>query len=221
MIETSPPVPSHGFRWCGHARGAGVWIKTETNDLKDDHRMRIMGLDLSINGTGVCTPDCKTYTIKCVTGQGDHRINIVRDRIRRDLPGVDLVVMEDFPAKLQAAAAKAIGLVQGSVRSALMDAGVPYTVISPATLKKFATGQGNCDKAAMILAAYKRSSIEFRDNNQCDAWWLHIAGRDHFDLSPPFGLPAIQRKALDVVSWPTGFPSPGRPLTLDLQETMK
>lgn len=165
--------------------------------------MRIMGLDLSINGTGVCLPDATTYTIKCVAAQGDRRINIVRDRVSKDLVNVDLVVMEDFPAKLQAAAAKAIGLVQGSLRSALMDAGVPYTVISPATLKKFATGQGNCDKSAMILSAFKRSGIEFRDNNQCDAWWLHIAGLDHYADHPPFGLPASQRRALDVVGWPT------------------
>lgn len=180
--------------------------------------MRIMGLDLSINGTGVCLPGGRTYTIKCIAAQGDPRINIVRDQVVKDLVNVDHVVMEDFPAKLQAAAAKAIGLVQGSVRSALMDAGVPYTVISPATLKKFATGQGNCDKAAMILAAFKRSGIEFRDNNQCDAWWLYAAGLDHYDR-PLFGLPALQRKALEVVAWPTRFPSSGRPMTPDPQET--
>lgn len=181
--------------------------------------MKIMGLDLSINGTGVCLPDAETFTIKCVAAQGDRRINIVRDRITPYLGGIDLVIMEDFPAKLQAAAAKAIGLVQGAVRSALMDAGVPYTVMSPATLKKFATGQGNCDKAAMILAAFKRSGVEFRDNNRCDAWWLYIAGHDHYDDKPMFGLPALQRKALDVVAWPSGFPSSGRPVTPDLQET--
>jgi Holliday junction resolvasome RuvABC endonuclease subunit len=181
--------------------------------------MRILGLDLSINGTGVCTPDGESFTIKCVTGQGDHRINVVRDRIVPHLAGTDLVVMEDFPAKLQAAAAKAIGLVQGAVRSALLDAKVPYAVISPATLKKFATGVGNCDKAAMILAAYKRSGIEFRDDNRCDAWWLHIAGLDRFSETPPFGLPATQRRALDVVKWPTALHAFERPLTLDHQET--
>lgn len=169
--------------------------------------MKIMGLDLSINGTGVCLPDGTSYTIKCVAAQGDGRINIVRDRIRKDLVNVDLVVMEDFPAKLQAAAAKAIGLVQGSVRSALMDARVPYTVMSPATLKKFATGQGNCDKAAMILAAFKRTGIEFRDNNRCDAWWLRAAGHDHYE-NPLFGMPALQRRALDVVPWLTSLNQP-------------
>lgn len=182
--------------------------------------MNILGLDLSINGTGVCLPDRTTYTIKCVAAQGDRRINIVRDRLLSDLTGVDLVVMEDFPSKLQAAAAKAIGLVQGSVRSALMDAGVPYTVISPATLKKFATGQGNCDKAAMILAAFKRSGTEFSDNNQCDAWWLHTAGHDHYDGVPRVAIPAAQRRALDVVPWPLDLLASGRPQTLDLQETM-
>jgi Holliday junction resolvasome RuvABC endonuclease subunit len=181
--------------------------------------MRIMGLDLSINGTGVCLPDGSTYTIRCNTSQGDHRLTIIRDRVRRDLAGVDLVVLEDLPAKLQAAASKALGLVQGTVRITLLDAGVPYAVISPSTLKKFATGRGNCDKAAMILAAYKRSGIEFRDDNQADAYWLHIAGLDRYAEVPPFGgLPAPQRRALDIVGWPAGLSSSVGPQTPDPQE---
>ena len=179
-----------------------------------DHRMKIIGLDLSINGTGVCLPDHTTYTIKCNTSQGDNRLTIIRDRIDADLVGVDLAVLEDLPTKLQANASKALGLVQGAVRMTLLDAKVPYAVISPNTLKKFATGRGNCDKAAMILAAYKRSGIEFKDDNQCDAWWLHLAGLDHYGDHPVLGgLPAVQRQALGVVNWPVG-----RPQTLDLQE---
>lgn len=162
--------------------------------------MRIMGLDLSITATGVCLPDLTTYTIKTKTADRDQRIVVIRDRIAEDLWGVDLVVLEDFTSGLKGSAGHALGLTHGAVRALLMDFGVPYVVISPNTLKVFATDNGACDKAAMILAAYKRGGIEFRDDNQCDAWWLAVAGRDRTG-EPLFTLPHSQRVRLDKVDW--------------------
>lgn len=162
--------------------------------------MRIMGLDLSITATGVCLPDLTTYTIKTKDVDRDKRIIIIRDRIAEDLWGVDLVVLEDFTSGLKGSAGHALGLTHGAVRTLLMDFGVPYVVISPNTLKAFATDNGACDKAAMILAAYKRGGIEFRDDNQCDAWWLAVAGRDRTG-NPLFPLPQSQRVRLDKVDW--------------------
>lgn len=162
--------------------------------------MRIMGLDLSITATGVCRPDRTTYTIKTKAADRDARITVIRDRIAEELWDVDLVVLEDFPARLQAAAAKAIGITHGSVRQVLMDFGVPYVVVPPSTLKSYATDNGGCDKAAMILAAYKRGGVEFTDDNQCDAWWLQVAGMDRTG-DPPFVLPQIQRDRLDKLDW--------------------
>lgn len=162
--------------------------------------MRIMGLDLSITATGVCLPDLTTYTIKTKAVDRDARTTVIRDRIAEELWGVDLVILEDFPARLQAAAAKAIGITHGSVRQLLMDFGVPYVVVPPSSLKFYATGFGNADKAALILAAYKRGDREFRDDNQCDAWWLALAGRDRTG-DPLFPLPQVQRNCLDKLDW--------------------
>jgi Holliday junction resolvasome RuvABC endonuclease subunit len=162
--------------------------------------VKIMGLDLSITATGVCLPDGTTYTIKTKTVDRDRRITIIRDRIAMDLWGVDLVVLEDFPARLQAAAAKAIGITHGAIRALLLDFGVPYVVVPPSSLKFYATGNGNADKAAMILAAYKRGDREFTDDNQCDAWWLHLAGRDRTG-DPFFSLPQVQRDCLNKLDW--------------------
>lgn len=159
-----------------------------------------MGLDLSITATGVCLPDRTTYTIKTKVVDRDKRINVIRDRIAADLWDVDLVVLEDFPARLQAAAAKAIGITHGAIRALLMDFSVPYVVVSPSTLKAYATDSGNADKAAMILAAYKRGDREFTDDNQCDAWWLHVAGQDRVGEAL-FTLPQVQRARLDKVDW--------------------
>jgi len=154
---------------------------------------------LSLNGTGVVLPAGWAYTIKCKAAQGDGRLRIIRDEIRQYLILADLVVIEDLPT--HARAAGVTGMVHGAVRTEIMDTGIPYVLITPATLKAFATGKGNCDKAAMILAAYKRAGREFADDNQCDAAWLRWAGMDHYG-SPEFDLPKIQRDRLAKVTWP-------------------
>jgi len=163
--------------------------------------IRIMGLDLSLNGTGVVLPAGWAYTIKCKAAQGDGRLQIIRDQIRQYLADADadLVVIEDLPT--HAHAAGVTGMVHGAVRTEIMDTGIPYVLIAPATLKAFATGKGNADKAAMILSAYKRSGQEFADDNQCDAAWLRWAGMDHYG-APEFDLPKTQRDRLSKVKWP-------------------
>jgi hypothetical protein len=82
-----------------------------------------------------------------------------------------------------------------------MGASVPYVLLTPATLKAYATGKGNADKTAMTLAAFKRTGIEFADDNQCDAAWLRWAGLDHYSYAE-FELPAAQRARLDKADWP-------------------
>lgn len=166
--------------------------------------MKIMGLDLSITSTGVCLPDGSAYTIKCTAKQGDKRLNIIRDRVRADAAGVGLVMMEDLPR--HAHGAGVTGMVQGAVRVVLNDLHIPYVLVTPATLKMFATGKGNADKSAMILAAFKRGGVEFADDNQCDAWWLHVAGLYQYGEQLPISsLPVVQSAALTKVDWPTGL----------------
>jgi hypothetical protein len=100
-------------------------------------------------------------------------------------------------------------MVQGTVRTELMDQGVPYALVPVKTLKKFATGNGNADKAAMMLAARRRAALIFKDDNQCDAFWAREAGLDHYGeminvKDPSQALSAL----LDVVDWPAMEPVP-------------
>jgi Holliday junction resolvasome RuvABC endonuclease subunit len=163
--------------------------------------MKIMGLDLAIGTTGLCLPDGSTMRIK-PKGKGDDRLNEIRDHIRlaARTSWTDLVVLEDVPSNMKGAAGKVIPMLHGSVRSMLADDGLPYVEISPSTLKKYATGQGNCDKTAMAMWAYKRAHAEFADDNECDAWWLHVAGMERAE-QPLFILPLPQRQALKVADW--------------------
>jgi Holliday junction resolvasome RuvABC endonuclease subunit len=164
--------------------------------------LRIMGVDPSLSATGMCLPDNRVLTIKCKSEWGDDRLLLIRNVVRRFVIETrpQLVVMED---KLHSSfSAAPLGMVQGVVRAELLDHGVQYVLISPKTLKKFATGNGNADKDDMIAAARRRAGMIFKDDNQCDAWFLRQAGLDHYGLPTDIRPDRDLSLALGVVTWP-------------------
>ncbi|GAB3115891.1 hypothetical protein GCM10027160_23950 [Streptomyces calidiresistens] len=183
---------------------------TDAPDTAPRPRPRVVGLDLSITATGIARPDGTTHTVLTRTKDGDRRLLTIRHavmlHVTTDDRPVDLAVIEDLPT--HARAAGITGLVHGAIRTALLEAGVPYALVTPATLKALATGKGNADKTAMAIAAYKRAGQEFTDDNACDAWWLRAAGLHHLGHGE-FPLPATHLARLDKVTWPPvrGFPA--------------
>jgi hypothetical protein len=163
--------------------------------------MNILGLDLSITATGVCWPDGTTDTITGDSTDGDRRLVHIVNRLYYAHTGLqfDLAVLEDLPASGRMAGIT--GMVQGAVRLMLLRLGIPYALVAAATLKAYATGTGNADKHAMRMAAFKRGGLEFKDDNQCDAWWLRNAGLDWLG-HPEITMPAAQRARLDKAKWP-------------------
>lgn len=168
----------------------------------------VIGLDLSITATGICGIDGECMTVGGKATDGDARLVAIATAVElAALPlgaDVDLVVIEDIPTHAKSAGITA--MVHGSVRPRLIAIGVPYALVTPATLKKYATGKGNADKTAMALALYKRTGIELADDNQVDAWFLRAAGL-HYLGAPVVDLPAAQVEALSKVAWP---PTPDR-----------
>lgn len=164
-------------------------------------QLRILALDLSITAPGVCLPDGTTVTIKTNPKDGDRRLQHIADTVGSSIlrHGADLVIIEG--PVVRSSAAVTIGMVHGAVRLRLIDASVPYVLITPATLKAYATGRGNADKTAMAVAALKRAEREFADDNQCDAWWLRAAALDWYG-QPEFTVPQAQRDRLAKVAWP-------------------
>jgi Holliday junction resolvasome RuvABC endonuclease subunit len=144
----------------------------------------------------VAKRDGTTYTIKPAP-RGDRRLTEIRDCVGLAVGGVDLVVIEDVVVRSPAAAV--IGMVHGAVRAALLEWGISYAVVAPASLKKFATGRGNAGKPEMAVALFKRVGLELADDNQVDAWWLRAAGHQMLG-APLVELPAAQVAALEAVS---------------------
>jgi Holliday junction resolvasome RuvABC endonuclease subunit len=165
----------------------------------------VVAFDLSLTGTGICFRDGSTMTVKTKAKDGDRRLLEIEEAakiaVSRDRLGQrpTLAVLEDIPQN--SFAAKPISMVHGVVRSALIKAGVPYALVTAATLKAYATGKGSGDKVPMAIAALKRAGREFADDNQTDAFWLWCAGLDWLG-SPPVSLPQAQRDRLTKVKWP-------------------
>lgn len=147
--------------------------------------MKIMGVDPSITRTGIGLPDQTTFTIsppKQVTG--DDRLEYFADHIglAARTAATDLVVMEDAPTALQGNAGRVLLHLQGTLRLELKRQKIPYMILSPSSLKKFATGNGSADKTGMALAAFKRLGREYGTDDECDADWLRVAGRFAYGL---------------------------------------
>lgn len=159
----------------------------------------VVGLDLSITATGIAYNDGSTATVTTRANKGDDRLNTIEAMVSMATAGCSLAVIEG--PVVRSSAAVVIGMVHGVVRAGLMAWDVPYAIVPPATLKKYATGKGNADKTAMTLALYKRTGLELADDNQVDAWWLRAAGLQHLG-HPIVDLPAAQVDALAKVDWP-------------------
>ena len=187
--------------------------------------VRVVGLDLSLTKTGIADED-GTRTLSPGVGRvGPERLDWFRDRIVKEIHGADtsgprcfdcflptiygrhpgLVVLEGYSlgTARQQSHAHALGELGGIVRWTLWDLGIPYVDVSPATLKKYATGKGNAGKDAVLIAAVKRLA-PVGDNNQADAWWLRAIGMDALGV-PVVEMPKVNREALKGLVLPAGF----------------
>lgn len=161
--------------------------------------MTVSGLDLSMTATGVthqgldgvaCSHLIKPREVR------DLRLPEIARRAVEYVKDSDLVLIEGYLNK--SFSAGITGMVHGAVRAALIEQGLKYATLPPTSLKKFATGRGNATKTDMALAALKRGGLEFRDDNECDSWWLYVAAAEHLG-EPVVDMPKIQREALDKI----------------------
>jgi Holliday junction resolvasome RuvABC endonuclease subunit len=168
----------------------------------------VIGIDPSLTATGICT-NGRRLTAGGTAQYGDGRLadihsaigkNLLRKELRDQWP--TLAVVEDLP--YHAKSAGATGMAQGVIRLALIQAKVPYVLIPPATLKKYATGRGNATKADMRVAMLRRSDEDERDDNLVDAWWLHQIGLAAVHDPRAIAVPRAQREALfnRAITWP-------------------
>jgi len=103
------------------------------------------------------------------------RVNHIVGTVMNLIPSSAFVCIEDYYVPFSSAqigaAVKLVSL--GTImRFALYHHKIPFVVISPSQLKKFATGKGNCQKNMVLREVFKRWGVDCVDDNQADALTL-------------------------------------------------
>jgi len=179
---------------------------------------KVLGLDLSLTGTGLAG-NTWTETLKPPAKLHDvARIDWIRNTIvDRYLDDVALVVVEGPAYSRQANQQghhERAGLWWVTIR-ALWRRGVPYAVVTPGGLKRYATGKGDASKDEVLVAVTRRFDWFAGDNNAADALVLAAMGADHLG-APIVAMPEKHRTALAAVTWPAvdARPAPLEPPAL-------
>lgn len=157
---------------------------------------RVVGLDLSLSATGIADV-LGVRTLKS-RKTGPARLIELRDAVLVSCLAADIVALEGYSMGSHDAHAHALGELSGVVRVALYEKGITYVDIAPSTNKKFATGKGNANKEAMLLAAARKADalgIEITNNNEADAFWLRAAIYQAIG-EPLFPMPALNCSAV-------------------------
>ncbi len=101
-------------------------------------------------------------------------VGVVSDRgraIRRSPMTQALVAIEGYAMGSKTRPQMA-GELGGHLRLLLWQAGIPYIIVPPRSLKSYVTGSGNSPKEVMMMTTYKRWGYESENNDQCDAYCL-------------------------------------------------
>jgi crossover junction endodeoxyribonuclease RuvC len=137
----------------------------------------VLGVDLGLGTTGLAVVSAKlepphNIWVDAVKPPGpskavlEERIDNIIQMILAYAGRVDLTVMEGPSYASKGSATVTLGMLHGAVRYALWKANRAFSVQSPATLKRFATGKGNATKEEMLEAAqvfYNTDSHDIAD----------------------------------------------------------
>ncbi len=162
----------------------------------------VVGLDLSLTATGVGVVTAimrNAETIRRPQYRGTERLRSIRDAVINRVDGIRpaLVVVEGY-AHGRTNQAHQLGELGGVVRVALDELGQRWCELPPSSLKKYATGKGNADKAAVLTEAVRRLGYAGSSNDEADALWLACAGH-HLLGHPVVDVPKTHAVALDGI----------------------
>jgi Holliday junction resolvasome RuvABC endonuclease subunit len=175
--------------------------------LRDPAGIAVVGLDLSLESTGVAfaSGECRTVDTKDL--RGTERLCEVRQAVRDALDvcdrAPDLVLVEGYSFASKGRALFQLGELGGIVRMILADEAVmspelAWGVVPPNAIKKYATGKGTANKIGMVVAARERLSYGGLSDDEADALWLRAMGLDLLG-SPVVTMPKVNRSALAAV----------------------
>ena len=139
--------------------------------------MIVLGLDLSLTGTGMCGVESNagdgkgllaTINTTAKTRTEDRLISI-RRTIAQASNGADAAIIEGLSYGSVGGAQAERSALHWMVRVDLYQLGVPYVVVTPMSLKKFVCGTAKAEKSMMIREVFRRWNVEAKNDNEADA----------------------------------------------------
>jgi crossover junction endodeoxyribonuclease RuvC len=138
--------------------------------------VRLLALDLSLTSTGWATRtehhqhEFGTWVPPKNKKSGMSRLHWIRRQVENAIIAVEpeFAIIEDLAFNAHDRNHERAGLAY-LVRHKLWLSNIPYVLVAPTTLKKFATGKGSGDKSLIQKEVYKRWNIDTSNDNEADA----------------------------------------------------
>ena len=171
--------------------------------------MKVYGLDPSLTSTGWASPDDQGAI--CSKKKGMQRLQEIKLDVRELIPDDAVVFIEGYAMSKQTSHAHAQGELGGILRLDLFERDIPFIEVPPTSLKKYITGKGNANKAAIVSHATAVSGIVWDGGSaedMADAWSLrqfgcHILGAPEIER-PKANLEVFKKidlSPLDELDW--------------------
>jgi crossover junction endodeoxyribonuclease RuvC len=142
--------------------------------------MSFLGIDQSLNATGICRMDDVGSVVALATvNPGDAkdgaRLILVKRAIAAIASEIEFAALEGYSYDSVGRVFE-LGEIGGVVKVLLIESNIPYVVVPPSMLKKFATGNSSASKEDMVDTAKERGCMT-TDDNQADAFFLACIAR--------------------------------------------
>jgi crossover junction endodeoxyribonuclease RuvC len=153
--------------------------KTKCKDIKTCRDPLFVGIDPSINATGIIVLDIDANIIEqklfSVKSEKFEESLLKYEKEIKFIPNIvnlQSVFIEGPAYQATGQTILQMGALHYMTRLFLFKSKSNYKIIAPGTLKKFVTGKGNSKKELMLLKTFKKWGVEFDDHNICDAYGL-------------------------------------------------
>lgn len=138
--------------------------------------MPFLGIDQSLNATGLCRLADHGATTALVTvdpkkaRDGERLLLVKRAIAALATDGIKFAALEGYSYESVGRVFE-LGEIGGVVKVLLLESGIPYVVVPPVLIKKFATGITTASKEDMVANCQGRG-VPCTDDNQADAYFL-------------------------------------------------
>lgn len=142
--------------------------------------MAFLGIDQSLNATGICRIDASGAVVALATvnprGAIDGpRLMLIKRAVTSLATEIKFAALEGYSYDSVGRVFE-LGEIGGVIKVLLLESRIEYVVVSPSSLKKFATGVSSASKENMLDAAKSLGAV-CADDNQADAFFLARVAR--------------------------------------------